>query len=188
MHLNCGVGEDSWESLGLTEDPTNPSYRKLVLNIHWKDWCLSWNSFTLATWCEELTHLKRPWSWERLKAGGERDIRGWDGWMASPTWWTWVWAGSRSCWWMGRPSVLQSMGLQIVRHDWATKLNWYEWLSVPYLCPTAAAQLRPHICRERTFSLLLGSRKDKVHEYITKNHLVFSKHGKAHCCKRHVIF
>ena len=49
---------------------------------------LNWNSNTLATWCEELTHLKRPWCWERLRAGGEGDDRGWDGWMASPTQWT----------------------------------------------------------------------------------------------------
>ena len=51
----------------------------------WKDWCWSWNSNTLVTWCEELAHLKRPWCWERLKAGGEGDDRGWDSWMASPT-------------------------------------------------------------------------------------------------------
>ena len=74
---------------------------KSVLNIHWKDWCWSWNSSTLATWWEELTHLKRPWCWERLKAGGEGDDRGWDGWMASPTQWTWV--NSRSWWWTERP-------------------------------------------------------------------------------------
>ena len=49
--------------------------------VHWKDWCWSWNSNPLATWCEELTHLKRPWCWDRLRAGGERDDRGWDGWM-----------------------------------------------------------------------------------------------------------
>ena len=70
----------------------------------------------------ELTHLKRPWFWERLKAGGERDYRGWDGWMASPTQWTWVWVNSGSWWWTGRPGVLQSMGSQRVRHDW-TDLN-----------------------------------------------------------------
>ena len=62
--------------------------KESVLNIHWKDWCRSWNSNTLATWCKELTHLKRPWCWERLRAGGEGDDRGWDGWMASPTQWT----------------------------------------------------------------------------------------------------
>ena len=67
---------------------------------------------------------KRPWCWERLKAGGEGDDRGWDGWMAWLTRWTWVWASSGSWWWTGRPGVLQSMGSQRVRHDWATELNW----------------------------------------------------------------
>ena len=73
--------------------------------------------------------LKRPWCWERLKAGGEGDDRGWDGWMASPTRWTWVWANSGSWWWTGKPDVLQSMGLQRVGHDWATELNWTEGIS-----------------------------------------------------------
>ena len=97
--------------------------QKSVLNIHWKDWCRSWSSNTLATWCEELTHLKRPWCRERLKMGGEGDHRGWDVWMASPTRRTWIWVGSRSWWWTGKPDVLQSMGLQRVGHDWATELN-----------------------------------------------------------------
>ena len=73
---------------------------------------------------KELTHWKRPWCWERLRAGGEGDNRGWDGWMASSTRWTWVWVDSRSWWWTRRPGVLQFMGLQRVRHDWATELNW----------------------------------------------------------------
>ena len=72
----------------------------------------SWNSNTLATWCEELTHWKRPRCWERMKAEGEGDDRGWDGWMASPTLWTWVWVSSRSWWWTGKSGMLQSMGLQ----------------------------------------------------------------------------
>ena len=97
---------------------------KSVLGVHWKDWCWSWNSNALVTWCEELTHLKRPWCWERLRAGGEGDDRGWDGWMASPTQWTWVWVDSGSWWWTRRPGVLQFMGSQRVRHDWATELNW----------------------------------------------------------------
>ena len=126
MLLNCGVGEDSWESLGLQGDPTSPSSRKSVLNIHWKDWCWSWNSDTLATRCEELLPCKRPWCWERLKTGGEGDDRRWDGWMASPTWWIWVWASSRSWWWTGKPGMLQSMWSQRVRHDWATELNWWQ--------------------------------------------------------------
>ena len=60
----------------------------IFLKIHRKDWC--WSSNTLATWCQELTHWKRPWCWERLRAGGEGDDRGWDGWMAPLTWWTWI--------------------------------------------------------------------------------------------------
>ena len=79
---------------------------------------------TLATWCEELTHWKRYWCWERLKSGGEGNDRGWDGWMALPTQWTWVWVNSESWWWTGKPGMLQSMELQRVRHDWATELNW----------------------------------------------------------------
>ena len=75
---------------------------------------LNWNSNTLATWFEELTHWRRPWCWERLKAGGERGDRGWDGWVASLTQWTWVWVSSGSWWWTGRPGVLQSMGSQRV--------------------------------------------------------------------------
>ena len=67
---------------------------------------------------------KRPWCGERLKAGGEGDDRGWDGWMASPTQWTWVWASSGSWWWTGKPGMLQSMGSQRVRHNWATGLHF----------------------------------------------------------------
>ena len=96
--------------------------KDISLSIHWKDWCWSWNSNTLATWCEELTHLKRPWCWEWLRAGGEWNDRGWDGWRASPTQRTWVWASSGSWWGTGRPGVLQSVGLQTV-DDW-TELNW----------------------------------------------------------------
>ena len=83
---------------------------------------------SLATWCRELIHLKRPWWWERLKAGGEGDDWGWDGWMASLTQWTWVWVNSGSCSWTGRPGVLQVMGSQRVGHDWATELNWTDVL------------------------------------------------------------
>ena len=74
--------------------PVHPK-GKSVLNIHWKDWSWHWNSNNLITWCKELTHLKRPWCWERLKVGGEGDNRGWDGWMASPNQWTWVWVNPR---------------------------------------------------------------------------------------------
>ena len=69
---------------------------------------------------EEPTHWKRPWCWDRSKAGEEGDDRGWYGWMASLTRWTWVWVGSGSWWWTGKPGVLQFMGLQRTGHDWAT--------------------------------------------------------------------
>ena len=116
------------------ESPLDCKEIQPVLNVHWKDWCWSWNFNTWATWCEELTHLKRPWCWKRLKAGGKGDNRGWDGWMVSWTQWTWVWVSSGSWWWTGRPGVLQSMESQRVRHDWtqraghdwATELNWTE--------------------------------------------------------------
>ena len=104
---------------------------KLILNIHWKDWC--WSSNTLATWCEELTHWKRPWCRERLKAGEGDDSR-WEGWMASLTQWTWLWANSGSWWWTGRPSLLQSMGSQRAGHDWVSELNWTE-LSPVFVLP-----------------------------------------------------
>ena len=78
----------------------------------------------MATSCEELTHWKRLWCWEGLGAGGEGDDRGWDGWMASLTWWTWVWVNSWSWWWTGRPGVLWFRGSQRVGHGWATELNW----------------------------------------------------------------
>ena len=132
MLLNCGVGEDSWESLGLQGDPTSPFWR-LVPGVLWKDWCRSWNSNTLATSCEELTHWKRLWCWEGLRAGGEGDDRGWDGWMASPTGWTWVWVNSGSWWWTGRPGMLQFMGSQKVGHYWATELNWTHFLKTRLL-------------------------------------------------------
>ena len=97
---------------------------------HWNNWCWSWNSSTLATWCEELTHWKRAWCWEGLKVGEEGDDRGWDGWLASLTQWTWVWVNSGSCWWTGRPGMPQSMGSQRVRQDWTTELNFSTILSV----------------------------------------------------------
>ena len=102
--LNCGAGEDlrvHWAARR-----SNQSVLKETLNIHWTDWCWSWSSNTLDTWCEELTHWKRPWCWERLRARGEEDDRGWDGWTASLTQWTWVWANSGRWWRTGKPGML----------------------------------------------------------------------------------
>ena len=77
---------------------------------------------------------KKPWCWERLKAGGKGDNRGWDGWMESLTQWTWVWASSGSWWWTGKPGMLQSMGSQRVRHNWVTELNWDLQKSCKFPC------------------------------------------------------
>ena len=109
------VLEKTLESpLDCTEiEPVSPKRNQpwiSTLNIHWKDWCYSWSSNTLATWFEELTHWRRPWCWERLRAGGEGGDRGWDGWMASPTRWTWIWANSGRWWRTGKPGMWQSMG------------------------------------------------------------------------------
>ena len=88
-------------SLGQQGDQTSQAERKSVLNIHWKAWC--WSSSILATWCKEPTHLKRPWCWERLKAGGEGGERGWHVWML--IWWIWEldckesWAPQNCCFW-----------------------------------------------------------------------------------------
>ena len=79
--------------------------------------------------CEELTYWKRPWCWEGLGAGGKGDNRGWDGWTASLTRWTWVCVNFRSWWWTGRPGVLQFLESQLIRHDWATEQNW-KWMYI----------------------------------------------------------
>ena len=106
--------------------------------VHWKDWCWSWNSNTLATWCKELTHLKRPWCLERLWAGEGGD-RGWGGWMASLTQRTWVWVNSRSWWWTVRPVMLVgTWGCK--ESDTTERLNWtdsyspYMWNSFWFIC------------------------------------------------------
>ena len=129
MLLKCGVGEDSWESLDSKEiQPVNRKGNQSGIFIG------SWSSYTLPTWCKELTHWQRPWCWERLKAGGEGENRGQDSWMASRTQWTWVWTSSRSWWRTGKPEVLQSMGSQ--RVNWTklilTSVRWY--LIVVLIC------------------------------------------------------
>ena len=97
-------GDQSWVFIGRTAVETETA-------ILWPPDAKSW-----LIW--------RPWCWERLKAGGEGGHRRWDGLMASPTKWTWVWVDSGRWWWTGRPGVLWFMGSQRVGHDWATELNW----------------------------------------------------------------
>ena len=118
MLLNCGAGEDSWESLGLKEiKPVNHKRNQLWICIGRTD---AEAPVKLATWWD-MTHWKRPWCWERLRVGGEGGDRGLDGWMASMIQWTWVWANSWRWWRTDKPGVLQSMGLQRVRHNLATE-------------------------------------------------------------------
>ena len=128
--------------------PQSYNYRNWILTTIWMNQkaILPWNlqikaqtsrslilislmTETLATSCEELTHWKRLWCWESLGAGGEGDDGGWDGWMASPIRWTWVWVNSGSWWWTGRPGVLLFTGSQRVGHYWATELNWWQKLT-----------------------------------------------------------
>ena len=126
MLLNYGVGEDSWESLGLQGDPTSPSWRRSVLVFIGKT---DAEAETLILWPPHAKSWligKDPNAGKDLGAGGEGDDRGWDGWMASLTRWTWVWVDSGSWWWSGRPGVLWFMGLQRFGHDWMTELNWTE--------------------------------------------------------------
>ena len=122
--------------------------RKSTMNTHWKDWCWSWSSSNLATWCKDPTHQKRPWCWERLKAGEEGGNRGWDGWMASRTQWTWVWANSRRYWRKGKPGVLQSMGSQSQTQlsNWtrppmeiiSTETSYWPCLTTPFWQPSSS--------------------------------------------------
>ena len=105
--------------------PVNPKGNPKVFNIHWKDGC--WNSNTLATWWEELTHLKRLWCWERSKAGGGGDVRGWDGWMAPPTWWPWVWQAPRVDDGQGSLACCSPWGRK--ESDTTEWLNWTTWKS-----------------------------------------------------------
>ena len=108
--------------------------------------------------------LERPWCWEGLGAGGEGDDRGWDGWMASPTWWTCVWVNSRSWWWTGRPGVLQFMGSQRIGHDWATELT--DW-----------RKLLRDICQTRTNVRFIAQRRKMLEVGVVKFYFDFSWSG-----------
>ena len=118
MLFNLGVGEDSWESLGLQGNPTSPFWRRSALGFLWREWCWSWSSSTLATSCEELTYWKRLWCWEGLgrRRRGRQRMR---------------WVNSGSWWWTGRPGVLRFMGSRRVGHDWATEMKW---MKQPSMC------------------------------------------------------
>ena len=187
MLLNCGAGEDSWESLGLQGDPTSPFWRRSALGFLWKEWCWRWNSSTLATSWEELTHWKRLWCWEGFGAGGEGDARGWDGWMASLTRWTWVWVNSGSWWWTGRPGMLRFMGSQRFGHDWATDLIWSDstlpllyFLVLPspeFMKPTSTSALLWHTILLRKCTRSTGTQPEGLVEAEIRNHITSSIHS-----------
>ena len=145
MLLNCGVGEDSWLlRVSWTARRSNWSILKEI----GPDYSLE--GLMLKLKLQYFGHLMwRTDSFEKTvmlgkSEGGRR--RGWDGWMASPTQWTWVWVNSRSWWWTGRPGVLQSMGLQRVGHDWATGLTeaWKPQLLQPRGPRAGALHKRSH--------------------------------------------
>ena len=132
-YLNCGVGED-FLRVPWTARRSNQSILKDVSpGCSLEGLMLKLKLQSFGELSEELTLLKRPWCWEGLGAGGEGDDRGWDGWMASLTQWAWVWVISGSWWWTGRPGVLRFMGLQRVRHDWAT--DWTDLFLLFYFWP-----------------------------------------------------
>ena len=119
MLLNCGIGKDSWGSLGLQGDQPWDFFGRndakaetpVLWPPHAKSWLIGKDSDAGRDWGQEEKRMTE-------------DDRGWDDWMTSLTRWTWVWVNSGSWWWTGGPSVLQFMGSQRVRHDWVTELNW----------------------------------------------------------------
>ena len=128
------------------------------------------------------------WCWERLKAGGEGDNRGWDGWMASLTWWTWVWASSGSWWWTGKPGALHSMGSQ--KSDVTEGLNWtdefmffclkFHWTNIPFFLKnkkSEVAQLCPTLCDPMDCSLwgsfIHGLFQARVLEWVAISFSIF---------------
>ena len=128
---------------------------------------------------KKLTHWKRPWFWERLKVGREGDNRGWDGWMASLTQWTWVWVNSGSWWWAGRPLMLHSMGSQRVRHDWATELNWSELnllnVGVPLIFPNWVTEGKATRPEHKTQLYFIDTNRHWSDIYFVGNHVCLSK-------------
>ena len=142
----------------------------------------------LATSCEQLTHWERPWCWEGLGAGEEGGNRGWDGWMASPTWWAWVWVNSRSWWWTGRPGVLWFIWSQRVRHDWATELNWWRPTrpsrnNIKKRCPfhykgleCKSRESRDTCSNKQIWSWSTKWSRSKANKVVSRQHTGYSKH------------
>jgi len=124
MFLNCGVREDSWRILWTARRSNQSILKEISPEYSLEGLMLKLKLQYFGHLMQRTDSLEKTLMLWRLKAGREEDDRGWDGWMASLTQWTWVSVSSGSWWWTGRPGVLQSMGLQRVGHDWVTELNW----------------------------------------------------------------
>ena len=146
MLLNCGVLENPW-----TARRSNQSIlKKISPGCLLEGLMLKLRLQCFGHLCEELmTHLKRSWCWGWLRAGGEVDDRGWDGWMTSLTQWTWVWVNSRSWCWKGGPVMLPFMCLQRVRHDWVTEPNWRQQKNSTQIIMTLLKEIKDDINRWR---------------------------------------
>ena len=108
--------------------------RRSVLGVHWRDWHWSWELQYFGHLMQRANSFERILMLGKIEGRRRGDDRRWDGWMASPTQWTWVWVDSGSWWWTGRPGVLWFMGLQRVGHDWAIELNWWDNIKCANLC------------------------------------------------------
>ena len=117
---------------------------------------------------QRIDSLERLWCWEGLGAGGEGDDRGWDGWMASLTWWMWVWVNSGSWWWTGRPGILRFMGSQRVRHDWVIELNRTEMMLVltRSVCAQSCLTLWDHMNCHPPGSSVSGILQARILEWV----------------------
>ena len=149
-----------------------------------KDWSWSWNSSTLVTWCKELTHWERHWCWERWRAGGEEDDRGWGGWIASLTQGTWIWANSRRQWRTAQPGVLPESRMRLCNWKTATTNNtWWFWICCLYLYWTTGVWLNITCGKKEVlsqYSTCLCCEQSYYREHIATNYdeTIFVEMGK----------
>ena len=169
MLLNFGVGEDSWESLGLKGDQTRSILKEISPEYSLEGWMLKLKLQYSSHLMQSTDLLGKILMLEKIEGRRRQGWQRWDGWMASLTQWTWVWVGSRSWWWTGKPGMLQSMGLQRVGHDWATELNWTElnWTELKEITPfqKSSASLLKSV--DRLTTTLLISRKTILYSNVS---------------------